>query len=66
MLVDTISLHSLCTYIMCLYFQIQQLAQEIRELSLSGPVTIFKENSASSGINISSEALVISFVCFIN
>ncbi|CAB4274091.1 unnamed protein product [Prunus armeniaca] len=29
--------------------QIQQLAQEIRELTLSGPVTIFKENSASSG-----------------
>ncbi|BBG99933.1 Protein of unknown function D [Prunus dulcis] len=28
--------------------QIQQLAQEIRELTLSGPVTIFKENSASS------------------
>ncbi|XP_024023363.1 uncharacterized protein LOC21387551 [Morus notabilis] len=29
--------------------QIRQLAQEIRELTLSGPVTIFNGNSASSG-----------------
>ncbi|XP_076902368.1 uncharacterized protein LOC143557096 [Bidens hawaiensis] len=31
--------------------QIRQLAQEIRELSLSRPVTIFKGNSSSSGLS---------------
>ncbi|KAH9793518.1 DUF1664 domain-containing protein [Citrus sinensis] len=39
---------NLCTSF-CLYLQIQQLSQEIKELTLSNPVTIFNGNPSSSG-----------------
>ena len=42
--------------------QIQQLAQEIRELTSSGPVTIYNENSTSSGNYASYLVLVVALV----
>lgn len=41
----------MCSYF-CVYLQIQQLSKEIKELSLSSPITIFNGDSSSSGMCI--------------